>query len=80
MDIGGGIFFLEQGSRPEAQPRVYCLAPEKNPPLISTTFVFVNPFFMCRHVFQIKSEMEDIKKCRIEIQRVLQPWNSRESN
>ena len=37
MDIGGGIFFLEQGSRPEAQPRVYCLAPEKNPPLISTT-------------------------------------------
>ena len=37
VDIGGGIFFLEQGSRPEVQPRVYCLAPEKNPPLISTT-------------------------------------------
>ena len=41
VDIGGGIFFLEQGSRPEAQPRVYCLAPEKNPPLISTTLLEV---------------------------------------
>ena len=35
--LGGEFFFWSKAVDPRRKPRVYCLAPEKNPPLISTT-------------------------------------------
>ena len=39
--LGGEFFFWSKAVDPRRKPRVYCLAPEKNPPLISTT---LDPF------------------------------------
>ena len=42
--LGGEFFFWSKAVDPRRKPRVYCLAPEKNPPLISTTLsIFALP-------------------------------------
>ena len=55
--LGGEFFFWSKAVDPRRKPRVYCLAPEKNPPLISTTTLY--SIWLHRVVIEDKMGEED---------------------